>query len=58
MIDGLISAPTETVPNRAVAVILPSVAIGLAATPGIDYRRPVEAVMHGAPAGFATPIGH
>ena len=44
--------------NNAVAVILAPVALGLAQTLGIDPRPLVVAVMFGASAAFATPIGY
>ncbi|HMO72439.1 MAG TPA: SLC13 family permease [Paracoccaceae bacterium] len=55
---GLTSVLTEIVSNNAVAVILTPIAIGLAASLGIDYRPLVVAVMFGASASFATPIGY
>ena len=49
---------TETVTNNAVAVILTPIAIGLANGLDIDARPLVVAVMFGASASFATPIGY
>ncbi len=49
---------TEIVSNNAVAVILTPIAIGLAAQIGVDPRPLVVAVMFGASASFATPIGY
>ena len=49
---------TEVVTNNAVAVILTPLAIGLAQGLGIDPRPLVVAVMFGASASFATPIGY
>jgi di/tricarboxylate transporter len=49
---------TETVTNNAVAVIMTPIAIGLAPIAGIDPRPLVVAVMFGASASFATPIGY
>lgn len=49
---------TETVTNNAVAVIMTPIAIGLASALGIDPRPLVVAVMFGASASFATPIGY
>ena len=49
---------TETVTNNAVAVIMTPIAIGLADALGIDARPLVVAVMFGASASFATPIGY
>lgn len=52
------SVLTETVTNNAVAVIMTPIAIGLAPIAGIDPRPLVVAVMFGASASFATPIGY
>ena len=49
---------TEIVTNNAVAVVLTPVAIALAASLGMDPRPLVVAVMVGASAAFATPIGY
>lgn len=49
---------TETVTNNAVAVIMTPIAIGLASAMAIDPRSLVMAVMFGASASFATPIGY
>ncbi|WP_120077299.1 SLC13 family permease [Aurantiacibacter odishensis] len=49
---------TEVVTNNAVAVILTPLAIGLAQSLGVDPRPLVIAVMFGASASFATPIGY
>ncbi|ODT59363.1 MULTISPECIES: SLC13 family permease [Paracoccus] len=49
---------TEAVTNNAVAVILTPVAISLGVTLGVDPRPLVVAVMMGASASFATPIGY
>jgi len=54
----LTSVLTEIVSNNAVAVIVTPVAIGLASTLGVDPRALVVAVMMGASASFATPIGY
>jgi di/tricarboxylate transporter len=54
----LTSFLTEIVTNNAVAVILTPIAIGLGVTLGIDPRGLVVAVMLGASASFATPIGY
>ncbi|WP_200863376.1 SLC13 family permease [Lutibaculum baratangense] len=54
----LASALTEFVTNNAVAVVLTPVAIGLAASMGLDPRPFVVAVMFAASASFATPIGY
>src|SRR5690606_4134558 len=52
------STLTEMVTNNAVAVILTPLAIGLAGQIGLDPRPFVIAVMFGASAAFATPIGY
>ncbi|WP_121064507.1 SLC13 family permease [Chachezhania antarctica] len=52
------SVLTELVTNNAVAVLMTPVAIGLAHGLGIDPRPFVVAVMFGASASFATPIGY
>ena len=55
---ALASILTESVTNNAVAVILTPIAIGLAQVTGADARELVVAVMFGASASFATPIGY
>lgn len=52
------STLTETVTNNAVAVIMTPIVIGLGAAMGIDPRPLIVAVMFGASASFATPIGY
>ncbi len=54
----LSSALTEAVTNNAVAVVVTPLAIGLATQLGVDPRPFVVAVMFGASASFATPIGY
>ena len=49
---------TEIVTNNAVAIIVTPIAIGLAASLGVDPRPFVVAVMFAASAAFATPIGY
>ncbi|WP_346910769.1 SLC13 family permease [uncultured Roseibium sp.] len=49
---------TEFVTNNAVAVIMTSIAVGIATQLGLDPRAFVVAVMFGASASFATPIGY
>jgi di/tricarboxylate transporter len=49
---------TELVTNNAVAVVMTPIAIGLAGAVGVDARPLVIAVMVGASASFATPIGY
>jgi di/tricarboxylate transporter len=46
------------VTNNAVAVVLTPLVIALAAQMGLDPRAFVVAVMMGASASFATPIGY
>ncbi len=54
----LTSVMTEVFSNNATAVILTGVAVGLAEQLGVDPRPFVVAVMFGASASFATPIGY
>ena len=49
---------TELVTNNAVAVIVTPVAISLALSLSVDPRPLIIAVMMGASASFATPIGY
>src|SRR5690606_36194567 len=49
---------TELITNNAVAVVLTPIAIGLADGLGVDSRPLLVAVMMGASASFATPIGY
>lgn len=58
VVYGLASVMTELVSNNAVAVILTPIAIGLGQSLGVDPRPLVVAVMFGASASFATPIGY
>ena len=58
IIYAISSVLTEIVTNNAVAVIVTPVAISLAAAVGIEPRALVVAVMFGASASFATPIGY
>ncbi|HEY5646028.1 MAG TPA: SLC13 family permease, partial [Pseudomonadales bacterium] len=55
---ALASLLTEAITNNAVAVIMTPIVIELAASLGIDARPLVVAVMFGASASFATPIGY
>lgn len=57
-IYAIASVLTEIVTNNAVAVILTPIVIALASTMGVDPRPLVVAVMFGASASFATPIGY
>ena len=58
VIYAVTSTLTEMVTNNAVAVIMTPLAIGLAESLGVDPRPLVIAVMFGASASFATPIGY
>lgn len=49
---------TEIISNNAAAVLLTPIAIGLGTSLGIDPRPLIVAVMFGASASFATPIGY
>jgi len=55
---ALTSILTETVTNNAVAVVVTPLAVGLAVQIGVDPRPFVVAVMFGASASFATPVGY
>lgn len=54
----LASLLTEMVTNNAVAVLLTPLAIGVAAALQMDPRPLLVAIMFGASASFATPIGY
>lgn len=54
----LTSSMTEVFSNNAAAVIVTPIAIGLAHQMGVDPRPFAVAVMFGASASFATPIGY
>jgi di/tricarboxylate transporter len=54
----LTSLLTEIVTNAAVAVILTPIVIALAGLTGVEPRAMVIAVMFGASASFASPIGY
>jgi di/tricarboxylate transporter len=58
IVYALTSILTEVVTNNAIAVIMTPIAIGLAASAGVDARALIVAVMFGASASFATPIGY
>lgn len=57
-IYAVTSTLTETVTNNAVAVIMTPIAIRLGETVALDPRQLVVAVMFGASASFATPVGY
>lgn len=54
----LTSTLTELITNNAVAVVMTPIVLGIASQMGIDPRPLVVAVMFGASASFATPIGY
>lgn len=58
MIYLLTSVLTEVMSNNAAAVLLTPIAIGLADSMGVDARPFIVAIMFGASASFATPIGY
>lgn len=58
VIYAITSVLTEMITNNAVAVLLTPIVIGLAMQMGVDPRAFVVAVMFGASASFATPLGY
>jgi di/tricarboxylate transporter len=58
LIYALTSVLTEIITNNAVAVLMTPIAAGIAVQLGLDPRPFVVAVMFGASASFATPIGY
>ncbi len=58
IVYALTSILTELVTNNAVAVLMAPIAAGVAIQLGLDPRPFVVAVMFGASASFATPIGY
>lgn len=58
LVYGITSLLTEAVTNNAIAVIMTPLAIGLATNAAVDPRALIVAVMFGASASFATPIGY
>ena len=58
VVYALSSLLTEIITNNAVAVIVTPIAVALGVKLGIDPRGLVVAVMFGASASFATPIGY
>ena len=58
LVYAVTSVLTEAITNNAIAVIMTPLAIGLADAAGYDARPLIVAVMFGASASFATPIGY
>ena len=58
LLYAMTSILTELVTNNAVAVVMTPIAAGVATSLGLDPRPFVVAVMFGASASFATPIGY
>ncbi|MHA7775005.1 SLC13 family permease [Roseibium sp. M-1] len=58
VIYAVTSVLTEVVTNNAVAVVMTPIAAGIATQLGLDPRAFIVAVMFGASASFATPIGY
>ncbi|QDY71628.1 SLC13 family permease [Qingshengfaniella alkalisoli] len=58
LVYALTSILTELVTNNAVAVLMAPIAAGVAVQLGLDPRPFIVAVMFGASASFATPIGY
>lgn len=58
LVYAVTSVLTEVVTNNAIAVIMTPIAIGLATSAGFDPRPLIVAVMFGASASFATPVGY
>jgi di/tricarboxylate transporter len=58
MVYAIASTLTECVTNNAVAVLVTPIVIGLGQQLGVEPRALVVAVMFGASASFATPIGY
>src|SRR5690606_16583472 len=58
VIYAITSVLTEMITNNAIAVLLTPIVIGLAIQMGVDPRAFVVAVMFGASASFATPLGY
>jgi di/tricarboxylate transporter len=58
LVYALTSFLTELVTNNAVAVLVVPIAAGIAVQLGLDPRPFIVAVMFGASASFATPIGY
>lgn len=55
---AITSVLTEAVTNNAVAIIMTPIVLALASSIGVDPRPLIVAVMFGASASFATPVGY
>ena len=58
MVYAVASLLTEVMSNNAVALLLTSIAVGLAESMGVDPRPFMVAVMFGASASLAMPLGY
>lgn len=58
LVYGVVSFLTEMISNNAVALLFTPIALNIADQMGVDARPFVVAVMFGASASFATPIGY
>lgn len=58
LVYAVTSILTEVISNNAVAVIMTPIVIAIAESAGVDARALIVAVMFGASASFATPIGY
>lgn len=58
VVYALTSIMTEIISNNAIAVLMTPIVIGIADSMGVDARPFLVAVMFGASASFATPIGY
>nr|MBP9693347.1 anion permease [Alphaproteobacteria bacterium] len=58
LVYGVVSFLTEMISNNAVALLFTPIALSIADQMGVDARPFVVAVMFGASASFATPIGY
>ncbi len=54
----LVSILTELITNNAVAILMTPIAISIAHTMDVDPRPFLVAIMFGASASFATPVGY
>lgn len=58
LVYGVVSFLTEMISNNAVALLFTPIALSIADQMGVDARPFIVAVMFGASASFATPIGY